>query len=53
MGYSSTRIKELEKEGVIGYWDNKVSLRPPLYYDINHDSEFLDNAGDSDESKSK
>lgn len=53
LGYSRDRIHELEKEGVIGYWDNRVSLRPPLYYDITQDSVFLDNAGDSDENRSR
>lgn len=40
LGLSKKEIEKLEKEGVIGYWDNKVGLRPPPYYDIEKDPIF-------------
>jgi len=40
LGLSEKDIKRLEKEGVIGYWDNVVGLRPPCYYDIERDPIF-------------
>ncbi|MEM3485669.1 MAG: CoA transferase [Candidatus Methanomethyliaceae archaeon] len=39
-------IKELEKEEVIGYWDYRVGLRPPVYYDISKDPIFNYEGGD-------
>jgi crotonobetainyl-CoA:carnitine CoA-transferase CaiB-like acyl-CoA transferase len=40
LGLSEKEIKELEKEGVIGYWSNRVGQRPPPYYDIENDPIF-------------
>ncbi len=40
LGLSTKEINRLEKEHVIGYWDNRVGLRPPPYYDINKDPVF-------------
>jgi len=40
LGLSDEEIKQLEKEGVIGYWDNKPGLKPPIYYDLKNDKIF-------------
>ncbi|MCR8472255.1 MAG: CoA transferase [Candidatus Korarchaeota archaeon] len=40
LGLSEREIKQLEKEGVIGYWDNRVGLKPPIGYDIEKDPVF-------------
>jgi len=40
LGLSEEELKQLEKEGVIGYWDDRVGLKPPSYYDIEKDSIF-------------
>lgn len=40
LGLTSEQIEKLEKEHVIGYWDNRVGLRPPPYYDIDKDPVF-------------
>ena len=47
LGLSESEIRELEKEGVIGYWDNRVGKRPPHYWDIAKDKIF--NYGKDDE----
>ena len=33
-------IKKLEKERVIGYWDDRPGIKPPVYYDIEKDPIF-------------
>ena len=38
--FSEAHIRNLEKKGVIGYWDNRVGRRPPSYADMNTDSMF-------------
>lgn len=40
LGLSEKEIEDLEKKNVIGYWDNRVGLRPPTYYDIEKDPIF-------------
>ena len=40
LGLSEKEIKELEKEMIIGYWDDRVGLIPPVYYDIEKDQIF-------------
>lgn len=40
LGLTEKKIQLLEKEGVIGYWDNRVGKRPPSYIDIAKDSLF-------------
>ncbi|OPL14259.1 MAG: hypothetical protein AVO39_09300 [delta proteobacterium MLS_D] len=40
LGFSDDKIKELEKDGVIGYWDNRVGKRPPEYWNIEKDEIF-------------
>jgi len=40
LGLSSKEIEKLEKEDVIGYWDNRVGQRPPPFYDIEKDPMF-------------
>ena len=37
---SEEEIKKLEKEKVIGYWDERVGANPPVYYDIEKDPIF-------------
>lgn len=45
LGLSEKEIKELENEKVIGYWDDRVGLVPPAYYDIEKDPIFNYNKG--------
>lgn len=40
LGLNEKNIRRLEKEGVIGYWDNRVGKRPPSYTDISKDRLF-------------
>jgi crotonobetainyl-CoA:carnitine CoA-transferase CaiB-like acyl-CoA transferase len=40
LGLSEEDIRKLEKEDVIGYWDNRVGKRPPSYVDISKDKIF-------------
>ena len=40
LGLSEEDIRKLEKEDVIGYWDNRVGKRPPSYVDISKDNIF-------------
>lgn len=40
LGLTPSQIEALEKEHVIGYWDNRVGLRPPPYYDMEKDPVF-------------
>ena len=40
LGLSEDEIKKLEKERVIGYWDDRPGLKPPVYYDIEKDPIF-------------
>ena len=37
---SEDEIKKLEKEMVVGYWDDRPGLKPPVYYDIEKDAIF-------------
>jgi hypothetical protein len=39
-GLSEEEIKKLEKERVIGYWDDRPGIKPPVYYDIESDPVF-------------
>jgi crotonobetainyl-CoA:carnitine CoA-transferase CaiB-like acyl-CoA transferase len=40
LGYSDEEIKQLEKERVIGNWDDRPGIKPPVYYDIDKDPMF-------------
>ncbi|MDD5311641.1 MAG: CoA transferase [Dehalococcoidia bacterium] len=40
LGYSEEEIKQLEKERVVGYWDDRPGIKPPVYYDIEKDPIF-------------
>ena len=40
LGYSEDEIKQLEKERVVGYWDDRPGIKPPVYYDIKNDPMF-------------
>lgn len=40
LGYSDEEIQQLEKERVVGYWDDKPGIKPPVYYDIMQDPMF-------------
>jgi crotonobetainyl-CoA:carnitine CoA-transferase CaiB-like acyl-CoA transferase len=40
LGYSDEEIKQLEKERVIGNWDDRPGIKPPVYYDIANDPMF-------------
>jgi crotonobetainyl-CoA:carnitine CoA-transferase CaiB-like acyl-CoA transferase len=40
LGLSESEIKVLEKEDIIGYWDNMAGKRPPHYLDIAKDKMF-------------
>ncbi|MGA2367426.1 MAG: CoA transferase [Dehalococcoidia bacterium] len=40
LGYSEEEIKQLEKERVIGYWDDRPGIKPPVYYDLSQDAVF-------------
>lgn len=40
MGLTEERIKELEKERVVGNWDYRVGQRPPIYHDLTKDKMF-------------
>ncbi|MCK9274510.1 MAG: CoA transferase [Syntrophales bacterium] len=40
LGLSEKDIRELERQHIIGYWDNRVGKRPPSYYDIAEDEMF-------------
>ena len=46
LGLSESEIRDLEKKGVIGYWDNRVGKRPPSYWDIAKDEMFNYGRGD-------
>ena len=49
LGLSKKQIEELQKEEVVGYWDNRVGQKPPPYYDVTKDPMFNyseDNAND-------
>jgi crotonobetainyl-CoA:carnitine CoA-transferase CaiB-like acyl-CoA transferase len=39
-GLSEEEIKKLEKERVIGYWDDRPGIKPPVYYDMGKDPVF-------------
>jgi crotonobetainyl-CoA:carnitine CoA-transferase CaiB-like acyl-CoA transferase len=39
-GLSEEEIKKLEKERVIGYWDDRPGIKPPVYYDMEKDPVF-------------
>jgi crotonobetainyl-CoA:carnitine CoA-transferase CaiB-like acyl-CoA transferase len=40
LGYSDEEIQKLEKERVIGNWDDRPGIKPPVYYDISKDPMF-------------
>jgi crotonobetainyl-CoA:carnitine CoA-transferase CaiB-like acyl-CoA transferase len=40
LGCSDEEIKQLEKERVIGNWDDRPGIKPPVYYDIAADPMF-------------
>jgi len=40
LGYTEDEIKQLEKERVVGYWDDRPGIKPPVYYDIKNDPMF-------------
>jgi crotonobetainyl-CoA:carnitine CoA-transferase CaiB-like acyl-CoA transferase len=40
LGYSDDEIKQLEKDRVIGNWDDRPGIKPPVYYDISNDPMF-------------
>jgi crotonobetainyl-CoA:carnitine CoA-transferase CaiB-like acyl-CoA transferase len=40
LGLTEARIKELEKERVVGNWDYRVGQRPPIYYNLDKDPIF-------------
>jgi crotonobetainyl-CoA:carnitine CoA-transferase CaiB-like acyl-CoA transferase len=40
LGYSDEEIQQLEKERVIGNWDDRPGIKPPVYYDIANDPMF-------------
>jgi crotonobetainyl-CoA:carnitine CoA-transferase CaiB-like acyl-CoA transferase len=40
LGYSDEEIHKLEKERVIGNWDDRPGIKPPVYYDISKDPMF-------------
>lgn len=40
LGYSEEEIRKLEKERVVGYWDDRPGIKPPVYYDIKKDPMF-------------
>ena len=40
LGLSEEEIKKLEKEHIIGYWDDRPGIKPPVYYDIEKDPLF-------------
>jgi crotonobetainyl-CoA:carnitine CoA-transferase CaiB-like acyl-CoA transferase len=40
LGLTEARIKELEKERVVGYWDFRVGQRPPIYHKLDKDPIF-------------
>jgi crotonobetainyl-CoA:carnitine CoA-transferase CaiB-like acyl-CoA transferase len=40
LGYSDEEIKLLEKERVVGYWDDRPGIKPPVYYDMEKDPVF-------------
>jgi CoA:oxalate CoA-transferase len=40
LGLTEARIKELEKERVVGNWDYRVGQRPPIYHDLAKDKIF-------------
>jgi len=40
LGYSDDEIKQLEKERVVGYWDDRPGIKPPVYYDMKKDPMF-------------
>lgn len=40
LGMSEEEIVSLEKERVIGYWDDRPGLKPPVYYEIDKDDLF-------------
>ena len=40
LGLSEREIRELEKKRIVGYWDERVGLKPPVYYDIGKDPVF-------------
>ncbi len=40
LGYSEEEIKALEKERVVGYWDDRPGIKPPVYYDMSKDAMF-------------
>ncbi len=40
LGYSDEEIQKLEKERVIGNWDDRPGIKPPVYYDISNDPMF-------------
>jgi len=40
LGYSDEEIKLLEKERVIGNWDDRPGIKPPVYYDMSKDPVF-------------
>ena len=37
---SEDEIQRLEKDRVVGYWDDRPGLKPPVYYDMQADSVF-------------
>jgi crotonobetainyl-CoA:carnitine CoA-transferase CaiB-like acyl-CoA transferase len=40
LGYSEDEIQKLEKERVVGYWDDRPGIKPPVYYNIANDPMF-------------
>jgi len=40
LGLSEKEIKKLEEERVIGYWDDRPGIKPPVYYDMEKDPLF-------------
>jgi len=46
LGYTDEEVKKLEKEGVIGYWDQSPGMCPPDAWDIDNDPVFR---GEKDE----
>lgn len=40
LGLSEEEIRKLENERVIGYWDDRPGIKPPVYYDMGSDPMF-------------
>jgi len=51
LGLSAKEIDKLQKEEVVGIWDNRVGQKPPPYYDVSKDPMFNYDEGNINDRK--